>query len=159
MTPVLWIRCKWVLAFSDEYIHSCLLEYKWGWGIEFHRLSEAAHIFLTTNECCSEMHWFSIILPKASDTIQLAFRCSTDVVDSLRIRPMEIKASTTLHCTVWNACMMRYIKIKKKRFMLCGFQANSLDMSNTVCRYNRYNSPFVVECLGSAECCWTHKVK
>lgn len=53
-TPLVLGNLKWGLPFSYEYIYSCLLEFKWGWGIEFHRPNEAAHIFMTTNECCSE---------------------------------------------------------------------------------------------------------
>lgn len=143
LTLVLWIWCKRGLAVSYEYFHSSLLECKWGWGIEFHRPNEAC-IFLTTNERCSEIHWFSIILPKAPNAIQLAFRCSTDALTSLRITPIGKNASRTLQRKVWNAWMMHFHQHAK----LCVFQANSLDLATLW----RYNSSCVDRCLGSTRC-------
>lgn len=76
------------------WIYLCLLEFKWGWRIEFHRPNRTCKS-LITNERCSELHWFSIILPKAPNTIQLAFRCSTDALNSPRITPIGINGSTS----------------------------------------------------------------
>lgn len=76
------------------WIYFCSLEFKWGWRIEFHRPNGTCKS-LITNERCSEMHWFSIILPEAPNTIQLAFRCSTDALDSPRITPIGINESTS----------------------------------------------------------------
>lgn len=95
-----FIRCKWILAFSYEYIYPCLLEFKCGWGIGFYRPNEAAHIVLTINECCTKMHWFSIILPKASNTTQLAYR-QMRLIHQEEKRPMEINASVKYGMCEW----------------------------------------------------------
>lgn len=127
ITLVLWIWCKLGLAFSYEYVRWCLLEMKWDWGIEFQRPNEA-HIFLTTNERCSEMHWFSIILPKGTHChpagSQMFYRCARFTKNGTH---RNKNASRTLQCKVWNVWMMHF----HQHAELCGFQAKSLDV-NTV---------------------------